>query len=78
MAAKLPNTEEILSMGFNPNTGLPLKFEGKTSINPELKNQIKRQLRVMDEQDAVRRFKWYNLPKGLSGDLIERILYYKG
>ena len=74
----IPNLEEILSMGFNPKTGLPLKFDTKTSINPDLKNQIKRQIRIMDEQDAVRRFKWYNLPYGLNEQLLERILYYKG
>lgn len=34
-------------------------------------------LRVLDEQDAVRRYTWYNLPKGMDGDLIERILYYR-
>lgn len=32
----------------------------------------------MDEQNAINRFTWYNLPRGLSGQLIERILYYKG
>ena len=27
---------------------------------------------------TVNRFKWYNLPKGLNSQLVERILYYKG
>ena len=32
----------------------------------------------MDEQNAVNRFTWYNLPPGLNARLIERILYYRG
>ena len=35
-------------------------------------------LRINDEQIAVNRFKWHNLPPELSGNLIERILYYRG
>ena len=31
-----------------------------------------------DEQIAINSFKWYGLPNGLTGNLIERILYYKG
>lgn len=45
---------------------------------PGLKDNIKRVLRVIDEQDAVNRYKWIGLPKGLNGRLIERVLYYKG
>lgn len=47
--------------------------------NPnDLFDSILKNLRVLDEQQAVNRGKWYNLPYGLSGDLIERILYYRG
>lgn len=42
------------------------------------KVDIKKSLRIMDEQDAVNRYTWYNLPKGLNSQLIERILYYRG
>lgn len=38
----------------------------------------KKILRINDEQLAVNRFKWHNLPPELSGNLIERILYYRG
>lgn len=62
------------AMGINPKTKLPLRAD-----NPcELKSNIKRQLRIVDEQDAVNRFVWYNLPEGLNGRLMQRILYYKG
>lgn len=43
-----------------------------------LKDSIRKQLRILDEQDAVNRFTWYNLPEGLNSRLMERILYYKG
>lgn len=43
-----------------------------------LKDGIKKQLRILDEQDAVNRYVWHNLPNELNGQLIERILYYRG
>lgn len=43
-----------------------------------LKANIRKILRVNDEQLAVNRYKWYCLPPELSGNLIERILYYRG
>lgn len=58
---------------FDPKTGLPYKF----STECQLKENFKLQLEVMDEQDAVRRYVWHNLPSGLTTDLIERILYYR-
>jgi len=42
------------------------------------KGCIKRLLRVNDEQIAVNRYKWFNLPRGINGNLIERMLYYRG
>lgn len=71
----LPNVEEIIAAGINPSNGLPIKLGG----NPDtLKEDIRKILRVMDEQAAIRRYKWYNLPDDLDGELLERILYYKG
>ena len=35
------------------------------------------QLRIMDEQDAVGRYKWYNLPPGIDANTLERVLYYR-
>lgn len=65
----------LIQMGMNPKTGLPYKMDG---LNPcALKGDIKKILRVIDEQDAIHRYKWFNLPEGLTGELIERILYYK-
>lgn len=63
--------------GINPQTGLPIKA-GDNGISCISKADIKKQLRILDEQDAVNRFTWYNLPSGLNSRLVERILYYKG
>lgn len=74
--ARLEDPSILISMGINPKTGLPYKFDnGKNCIT---KDDIKKQLRIVDEQNAVNRFTWYNLPEGLNGRLMERILYYKG
>lgn len=73
--AKLPDINTLLQAGINPKTGLPLKF-GTESC--ELKNNIRKQLRILDEQNAINRYVWHNLPKGLNAQMIERILYYKG
>lgn len=43
-----------------------------------LKANIKKMLRVNDEQIALNRYVWHNLPRGINGQLIERILYYRG
>lgn len=74
--AKLYDPTALIQAGINPETGLPLALRNET--NKPLKSEIKKQLRIMDEQDAVNRFTWYNLPEGLDGRLMERILYYKG
>jgi hypothetical protein len=63
--------------GINPQTGLPIKA-GDNGLSCISKSDIKKQLRILDEQDAVNRFTWYNLPSGLNSRLVERILYYKG
>ena len=43
-----------------------------------LNNTTLTSLRVLDEQNHLSKFTWYNLPKGLNANLIERILYYRG
>ena len=66
----------LISAGINPKTGLPLKVSGNDPC--ELKSNILKTLRVLDEQDAIHRYKWYNLPCNLSGEELERLLYYRG
>lgn len=74
--AKLPDISTLIQAGFNPKTGLPIKLGDEDKCM--LKSEIKKNLRIKDEQVALNRYKWYNLPSGLDGQLLERILYYKG
>lgn len=74
--ARIPDIDTLIQAGFDPKTGLPLKMA--TEDKCMLKEQIRKTLRVLDEQNAINRYKWYNLPSSLDGQLLERILYYKG
>lgn len=74
--AALYDPNILISAGIDPKTGLPIRMD--SSLSCIQKADIKKQLRIVDEQDAVNRFTWYNLPEGLNGKLMERILYYKG
>lgn len=73
--ARMVDPGVLLQMGINPKTGLPAKIGSEPSA---LKENMRKILRIIDEQDAINRFRWYNLPDGLDGQLLERILYYKG
>lgn len=67
------NLDAYTQLGIDPRTGLPLKLTdgiGYPSIIEALKS--------MDVSECCALFKWYNLPDGLDGELIERILYYRG
>lgn len=74
MSAKLPDYTTYWQAGINPKTGLPLKFSNKAC----LKEDIKKQLRIKDEQTAINRYKWENLPATITSEYLERMLYYKG
>lgn len=74
MSANIPDIKTIIQMGIDPKTGLPIKM---ANSKEDLKDNIKKLLRVKDEQQAINRYKWYNLPDGLDSALLERILYYK-
>lgn len=75
MAAKIPDITTLIQAGFNPKTGLPYKMTG---TNPMVKENVKKALRLIDEQDAVNRYVWYNLPCNITSQELERMLYYKG
>ena len=40
--------------------------EADEELKSELKTNIRRQLRIIDEQDAINRIQWYNLPMDIS------------
>lgn len=72
----LPDVQSLLNAGINPKNGLPLKI--CNANNEAILQSINLALRVKDEQDAIMRYRWYNLPNGLNSQLVERMLYYKG
>ena len=70
----IPNLDAFYNAGIDPKTRLPIKMAQCS----KLKEGIKKTLRIIDEQDAVNRYTWYNIPCDLSSQEIERMLYYKG
>lgn len=82
MSAKLPNVEPSIA------AGIPLKGKNNQKAVKEFieygnstnwrKENVRKQLRILDEQDAVNRYKWYNLPCDLSSQELERLIYYRG
>lgn len=70
----IPDLRTLIQAGFDPKTGLPNKIGTK----PCLKENVKKALRLIDEQDAVNRYTWYNLPCNITSQELERMLYYKG
>jgi len=74
--AKLPDVTTLFQAGIDPKTGLPVKFSSCSKA--VLKEDIKKFLRLIDEQDAVNRYVWYNLPANITSQELERMLYYKG
>lgn len=54
-------------------------YKPKTTIcQCDFKAEIKKNLRILDEQNAIHRYEWYGLPPGLDSELVERMLYYRG
>ena len=60
--------------GIDLKTGLPTRAVEGTN----LKASMKKVMRLIDEQDAVNRYKWYNIPAKISSEELERLIYYKG
>ena len=75
--AVLPDVETLISAGIDPKTGLPLRM-GDGGAESWRKQGVKAALRILDEQNAVNRYRWYNLPCNISSNELERMLYYKG
>lgn len=73
--ARIPDLDLLIQAGINPKTGLPIKFGNRRCSTKE---DIKKVIRKNDEQIAVNKYVWYNLPMNLSSQEVERMLYYKG
>lgn len=74
--ARLPDIQTLIQAGIDPKTGLPAKMAASVGVG--LKEAIRKQLRILDEQNAVNRYRWVNLPVGLTSQELERLLYYRG
>lgn len=62
--------------GIDLKTGKPTRaISGDVT---RLRDNLRKMLRIIDEQDAVTRYKWYNLPLDISSEEFERLMYYKG
>ena len=59
--------------GIDPATGRPLREQDICNLKAKMIDLLS----VKDLQTAVRRYVWYNLPNGLTGEDLERMLYYK-
>ena len=59
--------------GINPANGAPLR-----GCDGDIKGALKTLLRIADEQDAVNRYVWHNLPMNITSQELERMLYYWG
>lgn len=73
---KLIDKSLYRAAGVDPKTLLPDRLA--VSEAAKRKDAFRRVFRIVDEQDAVNRYKWYNLPFDLSSEELERMLYYKG
>lgn len=71
--AAIYDISTYLAAGIDPKTKLPIR-SGVCGY----KEAIKKNLRIIDEQDAVNRYVWYNLPANITSQELERMLYYKG
>ena len=69
----IPNIETLLLCGIDPKTGLPIKM-----ADADKKHAMKVLMRVLDEQEAVNRYEWKNIPANITSQELERMLYYKG
>lgn len=82
MAGRIPNVEPSIAAGIplhgKKNATAVKEFMEFGNSTNWRKENIRKQLRIVDEQDAVNRYKWYNLPCDLSSQELERLIYYKG
>lgn len=68
---------DAMGMGTS-NTGKANNSKRSRQPLTNLKPQLKRNLRITDEQQAINRYLWSGLPADISSQELERFLYYKG
>lgn len=73
----LPDKATLIQAGINPETKQPMRAVN-TKEQSTFKRDLKQYLRIIDEQDAVNRYVWTNLPNNITSQELERMIYYKG
>lgn len=68
----IPDKESIKALGLDEKS-----LMDRVIFSPQ-KEAFAEQLRIIDQQQFLTRYKWYNLPYGLNENLMERILYDRG
>lgn len=74
------NNARMYDLSLYRAAGIPVNT--KYGIDPSYTNtefnEIARVLEIQDLREFTERYQWVNIPKGLTSDLIERILYFRG
>lgn len=78
MGAEMFDSELMEKAGVVSKTKKVNKNTDLVFAAPKRRSDFVRLFRIMDEQDAVNRYRWFNIPFDLSSQEIERLLYYKG
>lgn len=73
----LPNLEPLIQAGINPKTGLPYKIDNGAQ-RLDLLYAIERDIERIELDEYTTRYKWFNLPSTLTGEMVEKMLYNKG
>ena len=78
MSARLPDINTLIGLGFTPSQVDKLcKYMQPIGNEYSKIENIRKILRKNDRQQFVNRFVWENLPDDLTGEFIERVLYYR-
>lgn len=73
-------TENGLDLDFSEtkkSLGMPGKTKKRFAKDPMFEG-IGKSLEIIDYQQYLTRFKWNNLPQGLTSELMERVMYFSG
>lgn len=76
-------TPELIALYQSAGLKIPGKDKTVDAIRNNmpkicLKDEIKIGLRILDETNAIQRYKAYNIPTDISSEYLERLIYYKG
>lgn len=79
----IPRLPDMDLLNQIKNYGVPIndkQYEAnkKGAIQKTLADEFLINLRIMDLQDYIQRYQWFNLPEGIDQELLERMFYYRG